>query len=358
MRVLNSVVLSLFILLSGCASQQVSPVTDKAGVPGPLPLPAVYSTPLPCADCLQHTLYLTLQPGGLYFLRSETVKDSNTEPTVKAEFGIWKYVSGTQNIALSSYNSQRTLLITPNQTIRVVSETGSATKTGLQTELHPAAEAPVTTEVVLVQGMYFHEDGRAIVRECLTDTSYTVIQDGDYPVLEHRYATTPRGQDAPLLVSFKGRFTPLVDEDGLVEEPAVQPVQFVDVHPGIGCNGMKSNTTPLTGVTWYLTELLGKPIQLAEKQKRPRILLGKEKRRVKGFGGCNTFTGTYFRMGDVFLFNKRIGQRRACVEGLELEFDFFNVLSATDGFHIEGNILEFRDRERNILARFEQASGQ
>ena len=101
-----SVILTLFILLPGCAQQKHTAVTDETGALCPLPLPTVYTADIPCRDCPPTTASLTLRPDSLYFLRvTSTNPDTGAEEDVKAEIGVWKYVSVGNTILLATYDN-------------------------------------------------------------------------------------------------------------------------------------------------------------------------------------------------------------------------------------------------------------
>ncbi len=358
MRVLCSIALLLFSL-SGCAMQQNSTVSDASGGAYPLPLPVVYSAEAPCQNCSGKRLFLTLFPENLYLLRLETTLKDTDVTRVKAEFGLWHFDVKRRAVTLSSYeNSTRTLVITSAKTLAVQTASSGQVPLGVQTELIVTPGGNSSFDYTLpMQGYYSRANGEVKFTECLTKKTFLMMRDGAYSAIEQVYTSHPHAQEEPLLVSIEGRFTTPVDEDGLEDDTAVFPERLVDIRPDIDCTGAATHTIPLVGSTWYLLELEGHPLQLANTQKRPFLHLTEQGKKVKGFGGCNDFAGTYFRLGDVFLFNKRIGQRMACVDGMELEFDFFRILSATDGYRLDGNILEFRDRKRNVLARFEYGKG-
>ena len=349
MRLFNVLFLFVFFLFFGCAGQQNIKVTDASGVVYPLPLPAVYSAVLPCQDCSDRTVFLSLHPDGHYLLHISTIKKGAAEDDVMAEFGVWKYDSKDNAIQLISYGEKRkSFVITSPQTVKLLSESGGLV-VGKNRELKQSTERNYFDATVPLQGMYRLDSDRATLTECLTGKTFLLDREAQYQRLEQSYKHTPHAQDEPLLVRLQGRFVSSLAGEG----QAVLPVRFNGISPDLGCDGIKKNRLSLTESTWSLQELMGKPVTLRKGQNRPYITLMKQGRRVKGFGGCNRFSGTYFMFGDVFLFNKRVGTRMACVDCMDLEFNFFKVLSATDGYHIEGNILEFRDRDRNVLARFE-----
>ena len=142
-----------------------------------------------------------------------------------------------------------------------------------------------------------------------------------------------------------------------MDEEAIVPVRFINIQPGIACDGKKSSRLRVVDNTWRLIEIDGKAIKLEEGQKNPFLHLQTKNNQMQGFAGCNRFSGTYLVKGEIFLFNKMIGSRMACVGGMELEDAFFQVLSATEGYQIKGDILGLRDRNGKVLARLQHAGG-
>jgi heat shock protein HslJ len=135
------------------------------------------------------------------------------------------------------------------------------------------------------------------------------------------------------------------------------PVRFIRIQPGIRCSGEKSSRLRLVDNSWRLMDMNGTPLNLKQGQRNPFISLETRDNRIHGFAGCNRFSGTYLVKGEIFLFNKMISTRMACVDGMVMEDEFFRVLSATEGYRIEGDILELRDHSGKVLARLRHAGG-
>lgn len=360
MRIFTLIFFFLCALLFGCAQQPPPVVVDETGTVCPLPLPSTYTADISCLNCASTKVFLTLRPDSLYFLRISTTSAESGAEEVKSEIGSWKYVAAESTILLASYdNVARALLITPTNNLRVTKVSGGIIPPDVDYDLARDDTNPGynDNDVARVQGMYSYMADAGMFTECLTGVGFPVATEGENAGFEQVYLNTPHGQGDPLLVTLDARLVTRIKMGGIGYEEAVVPVHFVNIRPDIDCTGEKSSRLTLVDNTWRLIEINGKPLQLSEGLSTPFVHLASKDNRVRGFGGCNRFSGTFFVKGEIFLFNKRIGTRRACVSGMNLEFEFFRILSATDGYHIEGSVLELRNRERKILARLEHAGG-
>jgi heat shock protein HslJ len=205
--------------------------------------------------------------------------------------------------------------------------------------------------------MYSYVAGRGIFTECLTEIDFPVVAEAENAALERAYMNTPHGQAESILVNLDARLISRPKMGGLGYEEAVVPDRFIDIRPGIACDGEKSSKLRLVDNSWRLVELNGKLIELPEGVKTPFIYLATKNNQMRGFSGCNSFNGTYLVKGDLFLFNKMFIRRMACVGGMEIEDRFYRMLSAAEGYKITGDILELRNRNGQVLARFQHIGG-
>lgn len=85
-----------------------------------------------------------------------------------------------------------------------------------------------------------------------------------------------------------------------------------------------SETTPastpdasLTNTYWKLIEVSGEPASLGAGQKELNMILVGEGSRVKGFAGCNRFSGGYTIKEDRIQFSQMASTRMACVDTMD-----------------------------------------
>ncbi|MEO6824859.1 MAG: META domain-containing protein [Nitrosospira sp.] len=110
------------------------------------------------------------------------------------------------------------------------------------------------------------------------------------------------------------------------------------------------------GVTdkyWKLVELNGQPVPALERE--PHLILKAADGRMSGFGGCNTFTGSY-KLNEATSrvhFEKIASTMMACPSGMDIEQAFHDVLSAVDNYSLNGQHLTLNRARMAPLARFE-----
>lgn len=105
-------------------------------------------------------------------------------------------------------------------------------------------------------------------------------------------------------------------------------------------------------VYWKLIELNGAPAPLGSGGKEAHLLLQLDKPIVRGFGGCNRFSGEYVLDGDKLLFNRLISTRMACAEGMTLESEYLAALGRVAGWTREKQNLSLSDAAGQVVARF------
>lgn len=113
---------------------------------------------------------------------------------------------------------------------------------------------------------------------------------------------------------------------------------------------------PDGGVTeryWKLVELNGQP--LPKLNRAPWLILKEADGRMNGFGGCNSFTGSYKL--DVAASRISFGQiattSMACISGMEVEQAFHEALRNADNYSLAGDHLTLNRARMAPLARFE-----
>ncbi len=109
----------------------------------------------------------------------------------------------------------------------------------------------------------------------------------------------------------------------------------------------------ITGKYWKLVELNGQPVPALERE--PHLILKAEGNRVTGFGGCNSFTGSYTldEKTSRISFGQLALTLRACSSGMEVERALSNVLERVDNYSLNGDHLTLNRARMAPLARFE-----
>ncbi|PKF73702.1 META domain-containing protein [Chryseobacterium sp. PMSZPI] len=112
-------------------------------------------------------------------------------------------------------------------------------------------------------------------------------------------------------------------------------------------------TTDITGKTWKLTELNGKPIQLKNPKNNPYFKLDMNGMRYEGHAGCNGLGGTFEIKPDAMRikFNQGMSTMIAC-EDLDIENQFTKAILAADNYSVNGNTLTLNKARMAPLAKF------
>ncbi|BEV06132.1 META domain-containing protein [Chryseobacterium gambrini] len=113
------------------------------------------------------------------------------------------------------------------------------------------------------------------------------------------------------------------------------------------------NNSDITGKTWQLTELNGKPIQLKNPQAVPHFMLNTSTMRYEGHGGCNGVGGTFEIKPEAMRikFNQGMSTMIAC-DDLETERAFTQALLSADNYSVNGNTLTLNKARMAPLAKF------
>ena len=125
----------------------------------------------------------------------------------------------------------------------------------------------------------------------------------------------------------------------------------------LGCS--KPNPVPseplatLANTYWKLTELDGMPVVMEPGQERePFFQVQEGPAWVRGFSGCNRFSGAYRLDGRSLSLGPLAFTRRACIVAMELERKFLEVLEETATFAIAGENLTLFDAQSRPTGRF------
>ena len=109
----------------------------------------------------------------------------------------------------------------------------------------------------------------------------------------------------------------------------------------------------LVGISWRLTEVEGRPVEAAEEPSRSPFLRFTAEGKVQGFGGCNTFGGTYELPAPTRIrFSKMAATLMAC-PAMDTETALFRVLEQADNYSLGGAGLSLNKARMAPLARFE-----
>jgi heat shock protein HslJ len=119
------------------------------------------------------------------------------------------------------------------------------------------------------------------------------------------------------------------------------------------CKSSKTTTaTMLENTRWKLAEMNGLPVITPDNGKDVYFLLRDKK--LEGFGGCNSITGSYTVAGDKITFTTASTRMMCGKEQMEIEDFYTYALSHAASYKIDGNTLELYEGETS-LAEFQAA---
>jgi len=125
---------------------------------------------------------------------------------------------------------------------------------------------------------------------------------------------------------------------------------FVTCHDPSPSTTLSGNTLETT--SWKLVALNPATDSLASLTQRPTMRLDSGK--VKGFGGCNTYFGSYSIQNNSIHFSGIVSTKMFCMHASAVESSLFKVFGVADHFRIKNNQLELF-KETDLLAAFEAA---
>lgn len=115
--------------------------------------------------------------------------------------------------------------------------------------------------------------------------------------------------------------------------------------------GSKDFENRITEKYWKLKTLDGKLIEMAQNQQREIFITLRENGNINGFGGCNTFQGSYKTLsGNRIKFDNIITTMKYC-EGINDQL-ILTVLKNADGFTVKNDFLTI-SKAGKVLATFE-----
>jgi putative lipoprotein len=116
--------------------------------------------------------------------------------------------------------------------------------------------------------------------------------------------------------------------------------------------GTRVPDVSLTDTYWKLVELDGQAAALGAGERELHMVLTSEGGRVRGFSGCNRFTGSYRHSDRHLRFTQLASTRMACVETMEQEQRFLDALGRTSRFTIQGDALALYSGDERLALRF------
>lgn len=141
---------------------------------------------------------------------------------------------------------------------------------------------------------------------------------------------------------------------GCTSEPSKSaPHSVVEASAAAEAPSSAGVDTSLTNTYWKLIELNGKPVEMMRSQRKEAYLqLREENQEVRGFAGCNNFSGTFETTGSQISLSALMTTRKACVDIMSTEVQFLAVLEQVTSFMISEESLTLSNTAGDSAAQF------
>jgi copper homeostasis protein (lipoprotein) len=328
------------------------PVPRARTAAEPLRLPAAYEGELagPRGPGLWH---LDLLPAGRYQLR--VVHRDGPEPNRADDIGRWMRDPDSGRLVLRG-GPETPVAFAPEDggaALRRTGRAGAPVATGGRDRLQRLPEPSLIEPRLALTGMFTYMADAASITLCADGRRLPVAMEAEYPALERAYLKARREPGQALLVSLVGLIAsrPFAEE-GAPPRATLVVERFAGVWPRESCGNPLADS-PLRNTYWKLVRLGGAPVEAAEKQTEPHLILAAREPRVSGSGGCNRIVGSFEVEGDRLRLSRMAGSRMACPSGMEQEQRFVQALPNVERYRIRGSHLEMLDATDAVIARFE-----
>ncbi|MGI9537004.1 MAG: YbaY family lipoprotein [Desulfocapsaceae bacterium] len=130
-----------------------------------------------------------------------------------------------------------------------------------------------------------------------------------------------------------------------------QPIEIITQK--VAPQPLDAPAATLVNTHWRLLVARGTEIELRDGSKEPFFLLVEGQNQVRGFGGCNSFRGSYTQQNDSLEFSQIAATKKMCIDNMDQEQLFFSVLEATAANELSGDELHLYDGEKELLGSFQ-----
>ncbi|WP_295884560.1 META domain-containing protein [uncultured Thiohalocapsa sp.] len=180
--------------------------------------------------------------------------------------------------------------------------------------------------------------------------SFSLPYDPDKLQERGRYVVRVRIEDAGRLLFVNTQSTPAFGRDP--ETPLDIRVSRVPSNRPDDGKGSGMSDVSLTDTYWKLVELGSQGAELGAGKRELQMVLTTGERRVRGFSGCNRFTGSYQRDRGRLQFEQLASTRMACAEGMAQEQRFLSALREAHRYTIDADELALYTGDERLLMRF------
>lgn len=300
-----------------------------------LRLPAAFSGTMPCRDCKDVRYLLNLWPDRVFHLRRVWEGKDMRRDAV----GRWSLDPAARRLVLEGGEDSLSFEIEAPDRLRLLPAEGKAQGDDRVLEAEPTF-LPFDPHLAL-RGLVTWTENRASFAECTTGRQYPILEDGDYPLLEHAYLAAGVEPGMPLMASFDGDI--LQDAQSGTGAGEVRVERFVGVWSGETC-ASSANSATLRNTFWRILRLGESEVAALPNRREPSLILRDGERRFSATVGCNPITGRFTLSDGHLRFGTPNGPRLDCPTSLAaLEDQLVAALNATVSWQITGQALSLFD---------------
>jgi len=228
---------------------------------------------------------------------------------------------------------------------------GNVTNVDILLKRASAATTEASSTAQNLRGMYSYMADAGWFVDCRSGVRLAVAQQGDNAALEAAYSKDQSMPGAPLLATVEGRVEDRMPMEGPGPRPTLIVEKFVSVVPE-GCSG-PSSTAVLQNTYWKLMTLNNASVESPQGTRELHLVLNSQDMRVKGFSGCNGFSGEYVLEGPKISFERVAGTMMACAGDMGIEQQVHEMLGHVAGWQIAGETLRLTNAQGMPIATFE-----
>ena len=338
-------------LAVGCGSSGTPKRQPAPGSSGGVAAPATYGgrLPWPCAACPGTDITLTLLPDSTFRLR-QTYQERRAPIH---HLGRWSVEDSASRLVLRSRpGTPQILQVVGADSLRLLDTLGRPIESEASLSLVRAVQVDPVRDTMRLRGLYSHMADAGRFTECQSGATFPVAQAGASVTLERAYGGARPAPGVPLLVAVRGHFEerPAMEGDRRLEYLVVDSLERLGADTT--CGGSMSKAT-LENTYWKLLEAGGERVLVPQDAREPNLRLNSLEKQVRGYTGCNEFSGSYDQSGDSLRFRPLAATLRACTDPRinRQESAYLKALGETRTWLVTGDTLVLSG-EAGPLARF------
>jgi len=217
--------------------------------------------------------------------------------------------------------------------------------------------SPQANDAREMTGMYSYMADSGLFLPCGEDKKrLPVAQAGDNIALERAYLKNRYQAGKSLLVRIKAHMASRPKMEGDGEQKVLIVDQFISIHQQERCSGVVPPSS-LENTYWKLVELKGDRLESNEiwlhnrKNSREIHFIIHQNSKIKGFAGCNHFSGQTSYTDKKIEVGSLITTKKMC-PAMSLENSIIKALPDARSYMIKGENLKLYNKSKQIIAQF------